>query len=83
MARLTAVVARPCVSLAHRAEALAYAMSFTAAVVPRIADRSVGMWVNEMTLDIGERGPGRAAARPRHAAGVIPRAVRAEFVSGF
>jgi len=70
-------------SLAHRADALAYAMSFARGMDPRIADRFVGMWVNDMTVDIGERG--RQAVQELldrgHAAGVIPRAVRAEFVA--
>ena len=43
-------------SLAHRAEALAYAHEFARGMDPRIADRFVGMWVNEMTLDFGDRG---------------------------
>ena len=43
-------------SLAHRKEALAYAMSFARGMDPAIADRFVGMWVNDMTVDCGERG---------------------------
>ena len=58
-------------------------MSFARGMDPRIADRFVGMWVNEMTLDCGERG--RRAVQELldrgHAAGVIPQAVRAEFVA--
>jgi 1,4-dihydroxy-6-naphthoate synthase len=84
MRRLTRIV-RDTVrySLAHRAEALAYAMSFARGMDPRIADRFVGMWVNEMTVDIDDRG--RRAVQELldrgHAAGVIPRAVRADFVA--
>jgi 1,4-dihydroxy-6-naphthoate synthase len=84
MRRLTRIV-RDTVrySLDHRPEALAYAMSFARGMDPRIADRFVGMWVNEMTLDCGERG--RRAVQELldrgHAAGVIPRAVRADFVA--
>ena len=84
MRRLTRVV-RDTVrySLAHRAEALAYAMSFARGMDPRIGDRFVGMWVNEMTVDIDDRG--RRAVQELldrgHAAGVIPRAVRADFVA--
>ena len=84
MRRLTRIV-RDTVrySLDHRAEALAYAMTFARGMDPRIADRFVGMWVNEMTLDCGERG--RRAVQELldrgHAAGVIPMAVRAEFVA--
>ncbi len=84
MRRLTRIV-RDTVrySLAHRAEALAYAMSFARGMDPRIADRFVGMWVNEMTVDIDDRG--RRAVQELldrgHTAGVIPRAVRADFVA--
>jgi 1,4-dihydroxy-6-naphthoate synthase len=47
-----------------------------------LADRFVGMYVNDWTLDYGERG--RAAVRrlldEGHRAGVIPRPVAVEFV---
>ena len=47
-----------------------------------LADRFVGMYVNEWTLDYGERG--RAAVRrlldEGHRAGIIPSAVAVEFV---
>jgi 1,4-dihydroxy-6-naphthoate synthase len=83
MARLTALVRETVrYALAHRADALAYAMSFARGMDPRVADRFVGMWVNEMTVDCGERGE-RAVQElldRGHAAGVIPRAVRVEFV---
>jgi 1,4-dihydroxy-6-naphthoate synthase len=69
-------------SLAHRAEALAYAMGFARGMDPAVADRFVGMWVNEMTVDCGPRG--RRAVQELldrgHDAGVIPTRVRAEFV---
>jgi 1,4-dihydroxy-6-naphthoate synthase len=83
MAKLTRLV-RETVrhSLAHRPEALAYAMEFARGMDPAVADRFVGMWVNEMTLDIGERG--RRAVQEfldrGHAAGVIPNRVRVDFV---
>jgi len=84
MARLTRLV-RDTVrySLAHRSEALAYAMSFARGMPGDVADRFVGMWVNEMTIDCGERG--RRAVQTLldrgHAAGVIPQRVEAEFVA--
>ena len=69
-------------SLAHRADALRYAMGFARGMDPKVADRFVGMWVNEMTLDCGPRG--RQAVQELldrgHDAGVIPSRVRAEFV---
>jgi 1,4-dihydroxy-6-naphthoate synthase len=70
-------------SLDHRSEALRYAMSFARGMDPRVADRFVGMWVNEMTLDCGDRGR-RAVAElleRGHAAGVIQPRVRPEFVT--
>jgi 1,4-dihydroxy-6-naphthoate synthase len=69
-------------SLAHRAQALAYAMGFARGMDPKVADRFVGMWVNEMTVDCGPRG--RQAVQELldrgHDAGVIPTRVRADFV---
>ena len=83
MARLTRLVRETVrYSLAHRREALEYAMSFARGMDPAVADRFVGMWVNDMTVDCGERG--RRAVQVLldrgHAAGVIPRRVTAEFV---
>jgi 1,4-dihydroxy-6-naphthoate synthase len=69
-------------SLAHRKQALEYAMSFARGMDPAIADRFVAMWVNEMTVDMGERG--RRAVQlfldRGAAAGVIPRQVVVDFV---
>jgi 1,4-dihydroxy-6-naphthoate synthase len=83
MARLTALVRETVLySLAHRAEALAYAMSFARGMDPKVADRFVGMWVNEMTVDCGPRG--RRAIQELldrgHDAGLIPDRVRVDFV---
>jgi 1,4-dihydroxy-6-naphthoate synthase len=84
MRRLTRIV-RDTVrySLAHRRDALDYALGFARGMDPAVADRFVGMWVNDMTIDCGERG--RQAVQTLldrgHAAGVIPRAVRADFVA--
>jgi 1,4-dihydroxy-6-naphthoate synthase len=84
MRRLTRIV-RDTVrySLAHRREALEYALGFARGMDPGVADRFVGMWVNEMTLDCGERGKQavQTLLDRGHAAGVIPRAVRADFVA--
>ncbi|HET7293884.1 MAG TPA: MqnA/MqnD/SBP family protein, partial [Vicinamibacteria bacterium] len=47
MARLTRLVRETVrYSLAHRAEALRYAMGFARGMRPDVADRFVGMWVN-------------------------------------
>jgi 1,4-dihydroxy-6-naphthoate synthase len=83
MARLTRLVRETVrYSLAHRADALRYALGFARGMDPAVADRFVGMWVNDMTLDCGPRG--REAVQTLldrgHAAGIIPRAVRVDFV---
>jgi 5,8-dihydroxy-2-naphthoate synthase len=83
MARLTRLVRETVrYSLAHRQEALEYAMSFARGMDPAVADRFVGMWVNDMTVDSGERG--KTAVQTfldrGHEAGVIPKRVVADFV---
>jgi len=69
--------------LEHREEALDYALTFGRDLDRAKADRFVGMYVNEWTLDFGSRGRQAVAellARG-HAAGVIPRLVTPEFVA--
>jgi 1,4-dihydroxy-6-naphthoate synthase len=69
-------------ALDHREEALAYAMQFARDLDPQLADKFVGMYVNERTLDYG--ADGREAVRRLlemgHTAGIIPHAARVEFV---
>jgi 1,4-dihydroxy-6-naphthoate synthase len=69
-------------SLDHRDAALAYALQYARDMDKGLADRFVGMYVNEWTLDYGPRG--REAVRrlleEGHRAGVIPSAVNVEFV---
>ncbi len=69
-------------ALDHRDEALAYAMQFARDLDPQLADKFVGMYVNERTLDYGPDG--REAVRRLldmgHKAGIIPHAARVEFV---
>ena len=69
-------------SLEHRQDALDYAMQFARDMDKGLADRFVGMWVNQLTLDYTERG--RTAVQrlldEGAARGVIPRRVEAEFV---
>ena len=43
-------------SLANREDALAYAMQFAREMDTDLADRFVGMWVNDLTLDYTDRG---------------------------
>jgi 1,4-dihydroxy-6-naphthoate synthase len=69
-------------SLEHRRDALAYAMQFARDMDEGLADRFVGMWVNQLTLDYTERGR-RAVQRlldEGAARGIIPRRVEADFV---
>src|ERR1700754_742511 len=70
-------------SLTHRDDALQYALQFARDMDPELADRFVGMWVNDLTLDYTERG--REAVRlllqEGHERGVIPNRVNVEFVS--
>jgi 1,4-dihydroxy-6-naphthoate synthase len=68
--------------LDHREEALAYAMQFARDLDPQKADRFVGMYVNERTLDYGADGR-EAVTRlleMGHSAGIIPIAPNVEFV---
>ena len=68
--------------LTHRQESLDYALQYGRDVDRAKADQFVGMYVNDWTLDFGERG--REAVRrllaEGHAAGVIPKLVEPEFV---
>jgi len=69
--------------LEHREEALDYALAFGRDLDRSKADRFVGMYVNDWTLDFGRRGRQAVAellARG-HAAGVIPTLVKPEFVA--
>lgn len=68
--------------LDHRREALAHALQYARDMDIELADKFVGMYVNDWTLDYGDRG--RAAIRKlldeAHRAGVIPAPVAVEFV---
>src|SRR6266550_4268899 len=70
-------------SLDNREDALAYAMQFARDMDPALADQFVGMWVNELTLDYGERG--REAVRrllsEGYQRGIIPHKVEVQFVT--
>ncbi|MEO7538466.1 MAG: MqnA/MqnD/SBP family protein [Pyrinomonadaceae bacterium] len=69
-------------SMDNREDALAYAMQFARDMQPELADRFVAMWVNDLTLDYGDRG--REAVQrlldEGHAAGIIPHKVQIDFV---
>ncbi|HTA86518.1 MAG TPA: MqnA/MqnD/SBP family protein [Silvibacterium sp.] len=68
--------------LEHREEALAYAMQFARDLDPDLANKFVGMYVNERTLNYGEDG--REAIRRLlalgHERGIIPHPVKVDFV---
>jgi len=68
--------------LEHRDESVRYALQFGRGLDPEKADRFVGMYVNDWTLDFGPRGReavGRLLAQG-HAAGVLPELIVPEFV---
>ena len=69
-------------ALDHREEALAYAMQFARDLDSQLADKFVGMYVNERTLDYGPDG--REAVRRLldmgHKAGIIGPRARVEWV---
>jgi len=70
-------------ALDHRDEALAYAMQFARDLDPQLADKFVGMYVNERTLDYGEDGK-EAISRlldMGFSAGVISVEPRVEFAA--
>jgi 1,4-dihydroxy-6-naphthoate synthase len=68
--------------LEHRVPALSHARQFSRGLSEERTDRFVGMYVNQWTIDYGPRG--RAAVQrlldQGHQAGVIPRAVRVDFI---
>jgi len=69
-------------SLDHRAEALDYALQFSRGLQAGLADRFVGMYVNEHTTDMAEEvlEAGQRLLDMGFAAGMIPRKVRLEYV---
>jgi 1,4-dihydroxy-6-naphthoate synthase len=69
-------------ALDHREEALAHALGYARDLPPELADKFVSMYVNEWTVDYGEKG--REAVRTLlsrgYEAGIIPHEVSVEFV---
>ena len=69
--------------LKHRAAGVAHSMPLARGLDTALADKFIGMYVNDLTLDYGDNG--RAAIREflgmAHAAGLIPAPVELEFVS--
>ena len=69
-------------ALSHRDEALAYALNFARDLDRPLADRFVGMYVNEWTRDLGEAGRQSVALflQKAYESGVIAEPVVPEFV---
>ena len=69
-------------ALENREEALEYALQFARDMNPELADEFIGMYVNEFTLDYGERG--RQAVKlflqKGHEAGFLEEPAKVEFV---
>jgi 1,4-dihydroxy-6-naphthoate synthase len=69
-------------ALDHREQALEYAMQFARELDPDSANKFVGMYVNERTLDYGEEG--REAVRRLlemgYRVGIIPHQAKVEFI---
>lgn len=70
--------------LDHRDEAVRHAMQYGRGLDRALTDKFVGMYVNGLTLDYGDRG--REAVRrllgDAHAAGLLPKPVNVEFAVG-
>ena len=70
-------------SLEHRERGLEYAMTYARDMETSLADKFVGMYVNDYTLDYGAKG--RAGVKELlnrgSAAGIIPHRVDVDFVS--
>ncbi|MEZ5429334.1 MAG: MqnA/MqnD/SBP family protein [Pyrinomonadaceae bacterium] len=69
-------------SMENREDALAYAMQFARDMPPELADRFVAMWVNDLTLDYGERGKEavRLLLKEGFEKGIIKNEVQVDFV---
>jgi 1,4-dihydroxy-6-naphthoate synthase len=68
--------------LAHRAEAVAHALHYARDLDESLADRFVGMYVNEWTIDYGKRGRRavRELLRRGHEAGLVPATGEIDFI---
>jgi 1,4-dihydroxy-6-naphthoate synthase len=69
--------------LEHRTAGVAHAMPLARGMDTTLADRFIGMYVNDFTLDYGDLGREaiREFLRRGHEAGLIPSLVELEFVS--
>jgi 1,4-dihydroxy-6-naphthoate synthase len=69
-------------AMEHREEALSYALQFGRDLDHPLADKFVGMYVNEFTIDMGERGQQgiRRLLQLGHERGLLPAYVDPDFV---
>jgi len=69
-------------SLAHRQDALQYALDFGRGIGQEVADRFVGMYVNDWTIDMGEAGKQaiQLFLTRGSEAGIIPPVGEVEFI---
>jgi len=69
-------------ALDHRSEALEYAMQFARDLEPALANKFVGMYVNERTLNYGEDGRDaiRRLLAMGHERGIIPHKAHVDFI---
>ena len=69
-------------ALAHRKEALEYAMQYGRGIQEKDADRFVGMYVNDLTVDLGPRGEEgfRRLLDEGFSAGILPKKINLDFV---
>jgi len=69
-------------SLDHRAEAVEYALQYARDMGHELADEFVGMYVNQWTIDYGDKGREavRELLRRGHEAGIVPDAGKIDFI---
>jgi 1,4-dihydroxy-6-naphthoate synthase len=69
-------------SLEHRAEAVEHALQYARDMGTDLADRFVGMYVNQWTIDYGDTGRHavRELLRRGHEAGLVPDAGEIDFI---
>ena len=70
-------------ALAHRAEAVGYALNYARDMGHELADEFIGMYVNDWTLDYGERGRQAVRQLLREAAdaGITPDCGEVDFIA--
>jgi len=69
--------------LAHRGPAVEHALRYGRGLDTPLADRFIGMYVNDLTQDLGDRGRAGIAEflRRGHAAGLVPGPIPLDFAS--